>query len=252
MPRPTSSEMRATVLEFLKNGEQPLKEIHKHMSNKFQLDEEDTRKIYYPLTGIMDQLKKSHLTNNPRWGVWELTNEGSDSEQLAEVEALPETKLGDELVDADIKFTEDLNKGLLEKISTMNPYAFEHLVGALFEAMGYEVEVTKGSGDGGIDGFIIRDELKPENICFQVKRYKYNISVEAMRAFAHTVTKNKARLGIFITSGSFESGAIKVAEEDKIELIDGNRLASLLIKYNIGVKTHTIKTLDEDYEHFKK
>lgn len=34
----------------------------------------------------------------------------------------------------------------------MNPYKFEHLVGQLLEAMGYEqVEVTKASGDKGVD-----------------------------------------------------------------------------------------------------
>lgn len=33
---------------------------------------------------------------------------------------------------------------LREQLSTMNPYKFEHLVGQLLEAMGYEqVEVTK-------------------------------------------------------------------------------------------------------------
>jgi transposase-like protein len=50
------------------------------------------------------------------------------------------------------RYNQQQKELLREQISTMNPYKFEHLVGQLLEAMGYEqVEVTKASGDKGVD-----------------------------------------------------------------------------------------------------
>lgn len=49
-----------------------------------------------------------------------------------------------ELLDAVKRYNEQPKEVLREQLSTMNPYIFEHLVGQLLEAMGYEqVEVTK-------------------------------------------------------------------------------------------------------------
>ncbi len=57
-----------------------------------------------------------------------------------------------ELLEAVKRYNEQQKELLREQISTMNPYKFEQLVGQLLEAMGYEqVEVTKASGDKGVD-----------------------------------------------------------------------------------------------------
>jgi restriction system protein len=68
--------------------------------------------------------------------------------------ALPERKTDPrkELLEAVKRYNQQQKELLREQISTMNPYKFEHLVGQLLEAMGYEqVEVTKASGDKGVD-----------------------------------------------------------------------------------------------------
>lgn len=60
--------------------------------------------------------------------------------------ALPERRTDPrkELLDAVKRYNEQPKEVLREQLSTMNPYKFEHLVGQLLEAMGYEqVEVTK-------------------------------------------------------------------------------------------------------------
>ena len=60
----------------------------------------------------------------------------------------------------------------------MDPIAFERLCQRILRESGFiEVEVTKRSGDGGIDGYgtIRLGGLISFNVLFQSKRYKGNI-----------------------------------------------------------------------------
>lgn len=58
--------------------------------------------------------------------------------------------------------------------------------------------------------------------------------------------------GVFITTSTFSSGARIEAERvnARIELIDGARLAALMLRHGVGVQPETVVTLhqvDEDF-----
>jgi len=58
--------------------------------------------------------------------------------------------------------------------------------------------------------------------------------------------------GVFITTSSFSSGARAEADRvnARIELIDGARLAELMLRHGVGVQAETTVTLhqlDEDF-----
>lgn len=58
--------------------------------------------------------------------------------------------------------------------------------------------------------------------------------------------------GVYITTSRFSAGAREEAERinARIELIDGARLAELLVEYGVGVQaqdTITLYRLDEDF-----
>jgi len=62
----------------------------------------------------------------------------------------------------------------------------------------------------------------------------------------------QANQGVFITTGRFSSGAIEYASgvATRVVLIDGQRLADLMIRYRVGVqvkRTLHIVELDEDF-----
>ncbi len=62
----------------------------------------------------------------------------------------------------------------------------------------------------------------------------------------------KARKGIFITTSTFSKEASDYVEgiDSKIILIDGQRLAELMIEHNVGVNpiaSYEIKRIDSDY-----
>jgi restriction system protein len=91
-----------------------------------------------------------------------------------------------ELLDAVKRYNQQQKEQLREQISTMNPYKFEHLIGQLLEAMGYEqVEVTKASGDKGVD-VVGRVQVGITTITevVQVKRMQSNITRPLSTSYA--------------------------------------------------------------------
>ena len=150
-----------------------------------------------------------------------------------------------------------LKNELLNEIMGLSPTFFEHLVLKLLEKMGYgglldgEGLVTARSGDGGIDGIIREDKLGFSNIYFQAKRYSLEKTVNTpdVQGFVGAIA-NKNGKGLFVTSAKFSSGAQKYAKESHIVLVDGDRLADLMIEYGVGVstlQTYEIKKLDSDF-----
>jgi restriction system protein len=151
-------------------------------------------------------------------------------------------------------------KVLIERAHAKSPAFFEQLVLDLILAMGYaqhRQELAKSlgrSGDGGVDGVLHEDELGLNRIYFQAKRYKPGLSVpiSAVRDFAGSLEAHKANRGVFLTTSHFPRSAEKFAASisKRIVLIDGDRLASLMMRHRIGVKlcaVYEVKVIDECY-----
>jgi restriction system protein len=73
-----------------------------------------------------------------------------------------------------------------------------------------------------------------------------------IQKFVGALVGKRAKKGIFITTTSFSSEATRYASEieTKVILIDGKRLAELMMDYNIGVNevtTYKLKRIDSDY-----
>lgn len=139
----------------------------------------------------------------------------------------------------------------------LTPSGFEELVVRLLDRMGYgragSAHRTAPSGDGGIDGIISQDPLGLDRIYIQAKRYTDTpVDRPAIHGFAGALLSKQGDRGVFITTSRFTSGAREEAERinARIELIDGSRLAELLVQYGIGVQPEqsvTLYRLDEDF-----
>lgn len=137
----------------------------------------------------------------------------------------------------------------------MDPYAFERLTQRVLRESGFtDVEVTKRSGDGGIDGY---GKLKINgvisfNIAFQCKRYQGTVGASEIRDFRGSLTRNIEK-GLFVTTGTFSSAAKEEAAnigKQQIDLIDGEALLDMLAEYSIGLKE--VKDYEVDEEYFTK
>jgi restriction system protein len=144
---------------------------------------------------------------------------------------------------------------LLETIAQGSPRFFEGLVLDLLHAIGYgasrgDIQHVGRSGDGGIDGIISLDRLGLEKVFVQAKRWQNSVGPESVQAFYGALEGRRASKGVFITTSSFTPGALEFARlVEKIVLIDGSRLADLMMEYGVGVSHRIIKIpgIDQDY-----
>lgn len=140
-------------------------------------------------------------------------------------------------------------------IQNMDPYGFERLTQRLLRECGFsQVEVTKKSGDGGIDGTgkLRINGVFSFNIAFQCKRYHGVVCAGDIRDFRGSLTTSIEK-GVFITTGSFSKAATEEASapgKQQIDLIDGEEFITKLAEFGIGV--HEIKDYEIDEEFFSK
>src|SRR5713226_920714 len=145
---------------------------------------------------------------------------------------------------------------LLRVLQKLDPTAFERLCQRLLRESGFiEVEVTKRSGDGGIDGYgtIRIGGLISFNVLFQSKRYKGNIGPDVVRDFRGAMV-GRADKGVIITTGGFTLEARREATRDgapPIDLIDGRLLAEKLKELRLGVKTNLVEHVEVIEEWFR-
>lgn len=144
---------------------------------------------------------------------------------------------------------------LSEILQNMDPYGFERLAQRLLRECGFSnVEVTKKSGDGGIDG---TGKLKINgifsfNVAFQCKRYKGAVGPGDIRDFRGSLTTDIEK-GVLITTGTFTKAAKEEASnpgKQQIDLIDGEEFINKIAEYGIGVKE--VKTYEIDEKFFEK
>ncbi len=187
----------------------------------------------------------------------------SDTHQPPENAILPaqETRSPEELMhEAHAETEAALADDLLVRVRAATPAFFEKLVVQLLVAMGYGGSVADAgraigkSGDDGVDGVIDQDALGLDQVYVQAKRYAAGNSVGsgAIRDFFGSLDRHKAAKGLFVTTSSYTSSARETASflSKRIVLIDGDTLARLMIRHNVGCQikdTLFVRRIDEDF-----
>lgn len=149
----------------------------------------------------------------------------------------------DQLEDAYKQINASLASDLLSEVLKINPYTFEKLVVDLLSKMGYGTvaygsHATVASGDDGIDGVIMEDKLGFSLIYMQAKEWALDqvVGQPEIQSFVGAIA-GKHGDGLFVTTAKFSEKAKDYANAHHIILIDGERLANLMIEYNFCVAT---------------
>lgn len=130
------------------------------------------------------------------------------------------------------------------KLLGINPYGFEHLIKAVMETSGFfKVEVTRSSGDGGVD---INAVVNDENNFFygtlvqvQAKRWRKSVGsveINSFRGALHSTAK-----GVFVTTSHYTKAAVENAYNPMkfcVTLIDGHRMATLIANSQIRLSDY--------------
>lgn len=161
----------------------------------------------------------------------------------------------DQLEDAYKEINDSLASDLLTEVLKIPPYTFEKFVVDLLLKMGYGKadfgsHATVASGDDGIDGIIMEDKLGFSLIYMQAKEWAVDkvVGQPDIQSFVGAIAGKKGD-GLFVTTARFSQKAKDYAHTHHIILIDGERLANLMIEYNFCVstrKTFEIKAVDTD------
>jgi restriction system protein len=232
-------------------------------------------------------LKKAGLIDSAGWGKFRITQRGlgvlkskpasitkefltqfsefrefqarQNARPETSAEAIEHERTPDEVLDSAYQvLRRTLAQDLLERVKGSSPRFFERVVVDLLLAMGYggsgidAGKIVGKSGDGGIDGIIKEDKLGLDAIYVQAKRWAGTVGRPTVQEFAGSLAGQKARKGVLITTSQFSAEATEYVErlEMKIVLIDGERLAQLMIDHGVGVadkQIYAVKRIDEDY-----
>lgn len=217
--------------------------------------------VEYKLAWARTYLKNYLAIESSKQRIWSLTAKGHQIVKDGSLDALAVVRftnqkhglvLGQEVEEVPIAETKGWREQISEILQNMNPYAFEKLAQRLLRECGFsEVEVTKKSGDGGIDGVgkLRINGIFSFNVAFQCKRYKGQVGAPEIRDFRGSLGTNIEK-GVLITTGVFTNAAKEEASSEGkrlIDLMDGNEFINKLAEYSIGLRAITSYEVDEDF-----
>ena len=191
-----------------------------------------------------------HLEDSPE--AEEESNHEIYNEQ-EEPKTLPENI--NEIEDVLSKYNEKLSQEILERVATLPPESFEMLVMDLLSKMGYRTFLNarytnEAEGSDLIHGVILDNKpgLPPIYIQARLSSPSKTIGKADMQDFVNAIT-DKGGKGIFATTASFSEQAAICANDERVMLLDGEKLAGLMIANNFCVnveKIFELKTFDPE------
>jgi restriction system protein len=175
--------------------------------------------------------------------------------------ATDDTQTPDEVIAAQFKeLNAQLAADILAKVLANPPDFLEKLVLRLLVAMNYggaaddASELLGGPGDEGVDGVVRLDRLGLDPIYVQAKRWNasHPVTSKEMRDFIGSLQIKNAARGVFITTSTFTADASEAAKKGgkQIVLINGTKLAELMIEHGVGVQErvrYILRAIDSDF-----
>ena len=189
---------------------------------------------------------------------------GSEPDSYTEPE--PEQDMNDDMNDYAVmpsqgiedvlaRYNADLADEVLMKTASIPSDMFEMLVIDLLSKMGYHAfqnarYTSESSGSEYIQGVILEDKpgLPPVYVHAHKLSPGRTIGKAEIRDFADAIA-DKGGKGIFATTANFSENAVIAANDERIMLIDGARLAGLMISHNFCVsveKVFEVKAVDPE------
>jgi len=119
------------------------------------------------------------------------------------------------------------NKKISKKdIEEMSGIDFEKFIGNCFEKKGYNVKVTKATGDQGAD-LILEDE-RGILTAVQVKKYSGSVGNKAVQEVVASMKFYDCDKAMIVTTETFTKSAFQLASKNGVQLIDKKGLDDLI------------------------
>ena len=197
------------------------------------------------------------LERYPEFVAWKTQSRGG---QVAEEQELREG--AEELIASNFEMLNcELAREIVQRVHSFGPAFFERLIIDLLVRMGYgggRAEMGRALGragdGGGVDGVIKEDELGLDVVYVQAKRFDPNkgVPLGEVRDFVGGLEGHRATKGVLVTTSYFPSTAYDFITRvsKRVVLIDGQELATLMIRHRVGVRVkdvYEVRKIDENY-----
>lgn len=119
----------------------------------------------------------------------------------------------------------------LALLRALNPTRFGALCSTYFSAAGFHVEDRHGLTDGSAR-FVLAAQSAPERPMMFVETVAWGASVDLprLRNFREALTRNQVARGTMVAASGFNEDALKDAAMNKVRVIDGAELLTLILK----------------------
>ena len=116
----------------------------------------------------------------------------------------------------------------IQELRALTPQGFEDEVARMFERLGYAVEQTSYTNDGGRDAILTKNGKK---YLVECKRYAEGGQTGRpdLQKFHSAIITDVAISGFFVTAGRFTQEAIAFAKKVSIELVDHGALVRMML-----------------------
>ena len=130
------------------------------------------------------------------------------------------------------------------EFDSLNGYDFEFWCANLLRQNGYSnVEITRGSGDQGVDIIAEKDDIR---YAIQCKHYSKDIGNKSIQEVVAGKTYYKCQVGVVMTNRYFTKSAKKLANETGTLLWDRERIKQMLsvkeTPHNLQKQSHEFKS----------
>ncbi|MBS3118495.1 restriction endonuclease [Candidatus Woesearchaeota archaeon] len=108
----------------------------------------------------------------------------------------------------------------------MSGLEFEKFIASCFKKKGYNLKITKATGDQGAD--IILEDKKGVLIAVQIKKYVGSVGNKAVQEVVASMKFYDCDKAMVITTGTFTKSAFELASKNGVQLIDKKGLDDLI------------------------
>ena len=151
-------------------------------------------------------------------------------------------------------FRDKAKRDLITKLRQLEGAQFESFLEVLLISMGYDAEVTGGSGDDGID--LIAENtggVSPQRTGIQAKCLGSNrrVGPNTVRLLRDALQSRNCQTGAVISTVKFNADAQRIAAEagrPAVALIGPDELAELAAEHSVGISSRPADLLYEDLQ----
>lgn len=126
-----------------------------------------------------------------------------------------------------------INESGILQVDKMTGIQFEEFLMLRYRSMGYNVKETPVTGDFGADLVLHKDSIK---IVIQAKRYSKPVGIKAVQEVNSARSHYKTDEAWVVTNNYFTSAAKKLADSNKVKLINRDQLINILSETVLFIK----------------